>query len=172
MSTGLDRTFLDASVRRLRLHLSRIESCIDKLSYEQIWYRGSDSSNAVGNLVLHLCGNLGQWIGSGVAGRPDTRTRDAEFAARGEVQPAELMQRLRAVVDDVAAIIEPLSPERLAARITVQNDDVTVLEAIYHVVEHFALHTGQIIFATKALTGEDLGFYRHLSQPRHTERTP
>ena len=172
MPNSIDRVFLDSSIRRLRLHLSRIEVCLDKLSEDQIWYRGSENSNAVGNLVLHLCGNLGQWIGFGVGGRPDVRTRDAEFAAHGGVATAELKRRLAAAVDEVATIIEPLTAERLGERTQVQNYDVTVLEAIYHVVEHFALHTGQIQFATKALTGEDLGFYRHLSKPRHAEPTP
>lgn len=155
--------FLRFSAEKLRQLCGRIEDCLGRLTYDQVWLRGSGNENAVGNLVLHLCGNVTQWIGSGVAGRPDRRERDAEFAARGDVQPAELAARIRAVVDDAAGAILAVTPERLAERTVVQKYDVTVLEAIYHVVEHFSMHTGQILFATKLLTGKDLGYYGHLS---------
>ena len=164
--------FLRFSAEKLEQLCGRIEDCLGRLSYEQIWTRGSDAENAVGNLALHLCGNVTQWIGSGVAGRPDVRARDAEFAARGDVQPAELASRIRAVVDDAASVIRALDPNRLTERILPQNYDVTVLEAIYHVVEHFSMHTGQILFATKLLTGLDLGYYRHLSAGAHKETVP
>ena len=143
-----------------------------KLNDEQIWWRGAETQNSSGNLVLHLCGNLGQWIVSGVAGAPDTRQRDAEFAARGEVSREELIRRLRARVAETIAVIAAVAEERLTDRITPQKYEVSVLEAIYHVVEHFSHHTGQIIFATKLLTNEDLGFYGHLNAPVHRERTP
>ena len=91
-----DRIFLDFSVRKLELLTGRIESCLDRLNAEQIWARGSENENAVGNLALHLAGNVRQWIVSGVGGKPDVRERDAEFAARGGASAAELKQRLRA----------------------------------------------------------------------------
>lgn len=152
------------SVQKLEEYCSRIQDCLGKLSDEQIWMRNSDSQNSIGNLVLHLTGNVRQWIGFGVAGQPDTRQRDAEFAARGGVQPGLLIEKLRSTVSDGAAIITALSTQQLAERTTVQKYTMTKLEAIYHVVEHFSGHTGQIIFATKLLTGDDLGFYRHLSK--------
>jgi uncharacterized damage-inducible protein DinB len=160
----LDRVFLDYSTQKLRQFRSRIDACLEKLTYDQIWDRAGDSSNAIGNLVLHLCGNLRQWIGTGVAGQPDIRVRDREFAARGDVQSDELRERLRVAVDEAVAIIEALPAGRLLEVTRVQRYDVTVLEAVYHVVEHFAQHTAQIIFATKAYTRDDLGFYRHLNQ--------
>lgn len=164
--------FLQFSAEKLEQLCGRIEDCLGRLSYEQIWTRGSDNENAVGNMVLHLCGNVTRWIGSGVAGRPDVRTRDAEFAARGEVQPAELASRIHAVAADAASVIRSLDTARLSERILPQNYDVTVLEAIYHVVEHFSMHTGQIIFATKLLTRQDLGYYRHLSSAFHGQKMP
>ena len=100
----------------------------------------------------------------GVGGKPDIRERDAEFAARGGVQPAELAAKLDATVSEAAGIIRNLPVARLAERKTIQKYDVTLMEAIYHVVEHFSQHTGQIIFATKLLTGQDLGYYKHLSK--------
>ena len=112
--------------------------------------------------MLHLCGNVRQWIVSGVGGQPDTRDRDAEFLARGGVSVAELAPRLRQTVEEAVAVVSAVPAQRLTERIVVQKYPVTVLEAIYHVVEHFSMHTGQIIFATKMLTGLDLGFYRQL----------
>jgi uncharacterized damage-inducible protein DinB len=168
----LDQAFVRYSVDKLRQYKDRILACLDKLSYEQVWTRGSENENAVGNLVLHLCGNVRQWIGTGVAGKPDVRVRDREFSARGNIQPEELKERLITAVEDAVAVIEELTPDRLMQRTRVQNYDLTVLEAVYHVVEHFAGHTGQIIFATKAFTGSDLGFYAHLSKPKHEEKTP
>ena len=159
-----DRLFVECSVRRLHELAPRIETCLAKLTPEQVWGRGGENENAVGNLVLHLCGNLRQWIIAGVGGRPDTRDRDREFAARGGASSPELIARLRETVDSATAVIAALAPGRLPEQLTIQGYQVSVLEAIYHVVEHFSGHAGQIIFATKMLTGEDLGFYRHLSR--------
>ena len=164
MDYGAERLFLDYSVKKLQQLAGRIDDCLSRLSGEQIWRRGSENENAVGNLVLHLCGNLGQWIGHGVAGRPDTRRRSEEFAARGPLPANELRRRIREAVEEAAKIVSELPPERLAERIVVQGYDVSVLEAIYHAVEHFAQHTGQIIYATKQMTGEDLGYYAHLDR--------
>ncbi len=168
-----DRIFLDYSARKLRQAAGRIEDCLARLTADQIWSRGAESENAAGNLVLHLAGNVRQWIVSGVGGAPDQRRRDEEFAARGGAAAADLSAHLRAAVDEAAAVIEALAADRLAEPIIVQNYNVTVLEAIYHVVEHFSGHAGQIIFATKLLTGEDLGFHRHLrATEAHGATTP
>ena len=169
----IESTFLAYSADKLTQLRGRIETCLAKLTPEQIWLRHTDNENAVGNLVLHLTGNVRQWILSGVGGQPDARVRDTEFAARGGVEPAELRTRLRATVDEAAALIRALPAARLADRLTVQGYDIAVLEAILHVVEHFSGHTGQIVFATKFLTGEDLGFYAHLRAAKaHSEKTP
>lgn len=173
MQEELGCIFLRFSADKLNQFSGRIKECLGRLSYEQVWARGSENENAIGNLVLHLCGNVRQWIGSGVAGRPDIRVRDREFAACGEVQSSELWERLEGTVEDAMAVLAAVTPERLREEVTVQAYRLTVLEAIYHVVEHFAQHTGQIIHATKQLTGEDLGFYRHLSKATgHGETTP
>lgn len=124
--------------------------------------RAGENSNACGNLCLHLAGNVKQWILHGVGGAPDQRVRDAEFAAAGGIGRDELLQRLRSVVEESCGLIESLTDARLTEICHPQNYTVTVLEAIYHVVEHFSLHTGQIILLTKALAGVDLGFYAHL----------
>ena len=163
MESSLASAFLDFSARKLEQYAARIEDCLRRLSEDQIWQRGSENQNAVGNLVLHLCGNLRQWIGHGAAGMPDVRDRDCEFAARGGLSREELASRLREVVTLATGILHGLPHERLLETTVLQGYQVTVLEAIYHAVEHFSMHTGQIIYATKAMTGEDLGYYRHLS---------
>src|SRR5580658_1524437 len=167
-----NRIFLDFSARKLELLNGRIESCLDRLSAEQIWARGGENENAVGNLALHLAGNVRQWIISGVGAAPDVRERDAEFAARGGASTAELKERLSRTVAEAMAVIGAVSESRLTERVTVQNYEGSVLEAIYHVIEHFSMHTGQIQFATKMLTGADLGFYAHLKAAAHGEKTP
>jgi uncharacterized damage-inducible protein DinB len=165
--------FLGFSVRKLRQCAERIEDCLGRLTQEQIWWRGADTGNAVGNLVLHLCGNVTQWIVSGIGGAPDLRQRDAEFAAReGEATREELISRLRARLEPACRVIEELTDERLVERIQPQKYEVSVMEAVYHVVEHFSHHTGQIIYATKLLTGSDLGYYGHLRTVTHKETTP
>lgn len=168
----MERIFLDFSTRKLRQLESRIQACLDRLTDDQVWMREAETQNAAGNLVLHLCGNVRQWIISSVGGQPDTRVRDAEFAARGGIAVGELKQRLEETVNGAVAVIESVTPERLRETIRVQAFDVTVLEAIYHVVEHFAMHTGQIIFVTKWFTKEDLAFYGHLKQAAHGQTTP
>lgn len=165
--------FLEFSARKLRQLESRIEDCVKGLTEEQIWLRSNQAENAIGNLLLHLAGNVRQWLISAVGGKPDVRVRDREFAARGDISGAELLERLRATVDEAAALLNHLPQERLTEMVTVQKYHVTVLEAIYHVVEHFSQHTGQIIFAYKLFTGNDLAFYRHLSAaPNPTTGTP
>lgn len=157
-----EENFIQFSAGTLEQLHRRILDCLARLTPEQIWARGSENENAVGNLVLHLSGNVRQWIGSGVAGLPDHRERDAEFDARGGKATAELVELLQIRVAEAAAIIRAVPTAHLTERITPQGHDVTVLEAIAHVVEHFAMHTGQVIFLTKMLTGQDLGYYQHL----------
>ena len=172
MTDGLQQEFRKCTIETLRQHSERIETCLGKLTAEQIWARGSENENAIGNLVLHLCGNVRQWIISGVGGTPDHRQRDQEFAARGGVAVAELVDRLRATIDEAVAVVGRVTAERLEQPLVIQGYHTTGLSAIYHVVEHFSGHTGQIIFATKMLTSEDLGFYRHLNpKAAHAEKT-
>src|SRR6266851_6753547 len=105
MNDTVQRLFLDHSIEKLRQYTGRIDTCLGMLNQEQVWVRGSENENAVGNLVLHLSGNVRQWIGSGVAGLPDHRQRDAEFDARGGQAPAELAELLRTRVGEAASII-------------------------------------------------------------------
>jgi uncharacterized damage-inducible protein DinB len=169
----IETDFLNCSAEKLAELCRRIETCLGKLTPDQVWMRGAENQNAVGNLVLHLTGNVRQWILSGVGGAPDARIRDEEFAARGGMEPEALARRLREAVDAALVIFRSLPHERLVERTTIQGYDVTVLKAILHVVEHFSGHTAQIIFITKMVTGEDLGFYSYLSKPQtHAKSNP
>jgi uncharacterized damage-inducible protein DinB len=162
---SVDKLLIGFASRKLRQLEERIETCVGKLAGDQLWSRAGENSNAAGNLCLHLAGNVRQWIIHGIGGAEDVRTRDAEFAARGGIPREELLARLRRTVDEACRVLDALPPARLLETITPQNYRVTVAEAILHVVEHFAKHTGQIILLTKACTGEDLGFYAHLRGP-------
>jgi len=164
----IETNFLNCAAEKLAELCLRIETCLGKLTADQIWMRGTENQNAVGNLVLHLNGNVRQWILSGIGGAPNARDRDQEFAARGGMEPEALGRLLRKTVDEALAIIRSLPPERLTEEIIIQGYDGTVLKAIFHVVEHFSGHTAQIIFITKMVTGQDLGFYSHLSGKPHS----
>jgi hypothetical protein len=164
--------FLDFSADKLTELMGRIDTCVEKLTPEQVWMRASTNQNAIGNLLLHLNGNVRQWILHGVGGQPDVRDRGAEFAAEGEARAADLLARLRITVNEAAGLFRALPHQRLMERFWVQGYEVTVLAAIYHVVEHFAGHTFQIMYATKLFTGEDLGFYAHLNGPAPHDTLP
>ncbi|MBI1356148.1 MAG: DUF1572 domain-containing protein [Acidobacteria bacterium] len=158
----IGREFLRVSRRELRSSLAKIEKALAKLSDEQIWARGRETENSIGNLLLHLSGNVRQWIVAGVGGGKDHRDRDAEFAQRDAIPAAELLEKLRATLDDADRALEGVEPAALLATHRIQGYEVTGLRAIYHCVEHFGGHTGQILWAVKHATGEDLGFYRYL----------
>ena len=165
MESELGPLFLDHSTKKLEQMTGHIETCLSKLDYASIWSRNGSHENTVGNLVLHLEGNVRQWIIHGIGGVPDVRQRDLEFSIAGGPTAAELASRIRETVNGAMAIIGGLSAERLVDRITAQSSTVSALVAIYQVVGHFQQHAGQIMFATKQLTGDGLGFYQPPAQP-------
>ena len=140
------------------VYLPRIVCCLEELSPDQIWWRPHEASNSVGNLVLHLTGNVRQWIVSGLGGATDVRRRDQEFSERGPVPRRELMSRLRKTVSEACRVLGKLSPQDLARVHTIQKFHATGFEAAFHVAEHFSHHAGQIILLTKMLVGNDLKF--------------
>jgi uncharacterized damage-inducible protein DinB len=153
---------------------TKIRRCLDVLPPDAVWRRTDERSNSVGNLLLHLAGNLRQWIVSGVGGAPDVRRRSDEFAARAGSEAESLFAALRGTITDADAVIASLTPARLLERRTIQGCDVTVLDAVYHVVEHFSLHTGQIILLTKLHAPGRIQFYEDaggLAIPRWHEGT-
>jgi len=143
-----------------KVYLPRIERCLQELSTEQIWWRPNPVSNSIGNLVLHLKGNVRQWIVAGLGGAPDVRERDKEFAELGPLPGEVLLQSLRDTVQHACRILRRLTPADLAKSHNIQGYRVTGFEASFHVAEHFSHHAGQIILITKLLIGRDLAFTR------------
>jgi uncharacterized damage-inducible protein DinB len=160
------RTFLEFSRRTLLgEYWPRTCTCLDSLTAEQVWWRPNEQSNSIGNLLLHLNGNLRQWVVEPLSEVSNVRDRPAEFAARSHVEPSVLRQNLARTLEEIGSILNRLSSADLLNKYTIQDlKGVTALEAIYHAVEHFAMHYGQILYITKLLTGADLGFYRYLEK--------
>jgi hypothetical protein len=155
--------FLRHSTNKLTQMTGYIEACILRLDSDQIWARGHGAQNSIGNLVLHLCGNVRQWIGWGIGGEADVRERDLEFAASSRMDTAELLSKLNSTIGGALAILENFPPDRLTERVRTQDGERFALEVIYQVVGHFQQHAGQIMFATKLIIGEDLKFYKKSS---------
>jgi len=153
----------EVQVRLYDESLPRILKCIDQLENEQIWWRPNESSNSIGNLVLHLCGNVTQWIYSGLGGFPDHRTRQNEFDERRILDKAELRELLVLTLDKIRPVIIHLKEEELLQPRPVQTFMETGLTILIHVTEHFSYHTGQIAYITKLLSGKPLGFYDGVS---------
>jgi uncharacterized damage-inducible protein DinB len=156
-----------ARFRLLEDYFVKIAAAVDSLDDEQVWRRPNESSNGVGNLLLHMSGNIRQWIVSGVGGAEDRRYRASEFTARGSVSKAELMGLVKTTLDEADAVLAEIEGECAAANsdaplqrvCTAQSYEVTVFDAVFHVVEHFSYHTGQIIFAAKWLAEGRVRFY-------------
>ena len=141
-------------------YLPKITICLEELSEDAIWWRPNEQSNSVGNLILHLCGNLRQWIVSGAGGAKDIRERQAEFDEVGPVPKEALQLMLAQTVQDAVEVLSDLPESRLLEPLEIQGFKMTVMGAIYHAVEHFGMHTGQIIYIAKLHTGNDLAFYK------------
>jgi hypothetical protein len=137
-------------------YLPKIEQCLSRLTDEDVWWRANEASNSVGNLVLHLSGNVQQWIIGGVGNLPYERDRQHEFGERGGISREDLLARLKATLAKADQVLAEVDPASLLERKEIQGCDVTVMEAILRIVQHFGLHTGQIMLLTKQRTGEDL----------------
>jgi uncharacterized damage-inducible protein DinB len=142
----------------------RLRSAVESLTDEQVWWRPNDSSNSIGNLILHLNGNVYQWLVASFNQLDDQRDRPAEFNERESISTASLLDRLGETMTQAAQVLEKLTAAELAAPYEIQGYHVTGLDAVYQVVEHFGMHYGQILYITKALSGADLGFYSELSE--------
>jgi len=165
------------SRRYLREYLTKIRLAVSVLDEHVVWARPNEASNSIGNLMLHLAGNARQWIVSGVGGARDLRDRQSEFDHRTPLSITMLIDRLEQTISDVDRVLASLVPADLQTRRVIQANDVSVLEAIYHVVEHFSMHTGQIILLAKADQPDRVRFYEMVDgHPRLTAdfhgRTP
>jgi len=157
--TGIGEEFIAQSRSLLQDYQAKIERCLGLLNDEQIWWRANAESNSVGNLLLHLSGNVRQWIVVGLGGAADTRDRDSEFAQREVISQSDLAARLTQTLEEADATLAAFDPEKLLQKFSIQGLEVPALEAILHVVEHFSMHTGQIILMAKMFAQIDLEFY-------------
>ena len=165
MPQEVSTLFLECSQKTLLgEYWPRMQRALEPLTDEQIWWRPNEASNSIGNLLLHLNGNAHQWIVATFNRLDDARNRPAEFGERDRIPASELLKRLGATLDEVSRVLARLSEADLAAPYNIQGYHVTGLSAVYHVVEHFGMHYGQILYLAKMLTGEDLSFYPELKQ--------
>ncbi len=168
--TDVSQSFLQEARRLLtEEYLPKIERCVEKLTDEQVWWRPNAESNSIGNLLLHLSGNARQWIVSGLGGATDKRQRQTEFDERDVISRVELLGRLKTTVAEVDDVLSSFAASRLLDKYPIQGTEATALAAIFHVTEHFSMHSGQIILLTKMLANLDLVFYDFSSgKPVHT----
>ncbi len=160
MDSGLARAFVEQAKHHLKGDfLPKLKACVSELSDEQLWWRPNENSNSVGNLLMHLSGNVRQWLIAGVGGEPDSRNRPLEFSQRDPLSKSELMVGLERTLDEAFEVLDSLTTEGLLADRPIQVYRVSCLQAIFHVVEHFSYHLGQITYITKMLRDVDLEFY-------------
>ena len=160
--------FCDAFIQEVKRRLFkesvfRIKKCLSQLEESEIWYRPNENSNSVGNLILHLCGNVRQWILSGLAKNLDTRQRQTEFDEKGPIPAQQLLQDLDQLMAEVDQALDLIKPEHLLEMYAVQGFQESGISILTHVVEHFSYHVGQITYITKALKDKDLGYYSGLN---------
>ncbi len=160
LNKNLLSDFLEQSIYRLSLNYPRIETCLRELSEDEIWQKSNSLSNSIGNLILHLSGNITQYILSALGGKDDNRNRDSEFETTGGINKDELLDKIRKVSDEAGEIIKGLNEKQLLKNFEVQGYTLTGIAIIVHVVEHYSYHTGQITLLTKLLKDIDTGYYK------------
>ncbi len=167
MTTGraeVSDLFLGFSRRKLLdEYWPRLRACVESLSEEQVWWRPNQSSNSIGNLVLHLNGNVRQWLVASFNGQADRRNRPAEFGEREQLSAHALLEQLAATMREASEVLARLTQADLSAPYDIQGYHVTGVDAVYQVVEHFGMHYGQILYIAKTLRDADLGHYRELN---------
>lgn len=154
----IGRAYLEEACRQLDRAKGVIEHCLNQLNDDQVWWRPTPSQNSIANLLLHLCGNLRQWIISGVGDEPDIRRRPDEFSEQGPLSKSELLRRLDDTVQQAAAVLKGASPQELLKHRRIQGAERTGLLAIFDSVAHFKGHTQEIICLTRMQLGEAYQF--------------
>ena len=156
---AIGQEFIEQSIYRVEKNTPKIIKCLDQLTEEQIWLRPNKASNSIGNILLHLCGNITQYVISALGDQPDIRERDKEFSTGGGYNKEELLAKLTGTLAQAISVIRNADEARLMKVYSVQGFNYSGIGIIVHITEHYSHHAGQIIFWTKQLTGNDLGFY-------------
>jgi uncharacterized damage-inducible protein DinB len=153
------KEFIDQSLKSIDENTSKIKTCMNQLDEKDIWFRYNEHVNSVGNIILHLCGNIRQYIISSLGGAPDIRERDLEFSTAGGFTNAELTVKWQDTIREAKEIIAQANTENLLRHRVVQGTEHSGISIIVHVTEHYSYHTGQIIFLTKLYKNIDMAFY-------------
>jgi len=146
------------AAKELDAAVATIQHCLAQLTDEQLWWRPETGLNSIANLLLHLSGNLRQWIVAGIGGADDTRQRPLEFSQRGPIPKAQLIARLTEAVEEAKRALSTASASILLSPLRIQGFDVTGLEAIFHAVTHFRGHTQEIVHMTRCQLGDRCRF--------------
>lgn len=158
--TQLGNALIEEARRRLFVDSQpRIHKCLSLLTEEQIWQRPNEETVSVGNLVLHLCGNVRQQIVSTLGGAADNRIRSVEFSETGPIPTAKLLQEIDTALDEVRETLDRLDPESLLNMHPVQSYTESGVSILVHVIEHFSYHVGQITWVVKSTQAVDVGYY-------------
>jgi len=154
MADQLLAAAVHAFTEELDSALGRITHCVGQLTDEQVWWRPRADMNSIGNLVLHLTGNVKQMIVSSLGGEPDDRDRPAEFAARGSVPKGELLRRLSDVVSRAKAVLGAATAEEFCRVRRVNTFDLTGAGAVVRCVAHFRGHAQEVIHLTRTILAD------------------
>lgn len=159
-----DKNFRDLLIaetkrRLLEEGVVRLKKCLRQLTESEIWHRPNENSNSVGNITLHLCGNVKQWILAGLGKQNDDRTRQQEFDERGPIPTEKLIEQLDDLMIKVQKVLDSVTPDMLIERHAVQVYEETGLSILVHVVEHFSYHVGQVTYFVKWRKDMDMEYY-------------
>ena len=160
----------EAKYRLIEESIPRLNKCLGLLSEEEIWFRPNDNTVSIGNLVLHLCGNVRQWLISGLGGAKDDRRRQLEFDDPGPYPTEVLLNKLSSLAVDIEAVLEHLTTDDLVAVKRIQGYDSSGVSILVHVVEHFSYHVGQVVILLKSRKDMDLGFYAGQDLDQHNNK--
>ena len=170
MSAGIredpiESAFLHAVKSQLERSAVKIDHCLNQIDDTQLWWRPAPSQNSIGNLILHLCGNVGQWIISGVGGAVDERDRPSEFAEDHQIPKHKLLKTLHICVEEAGTALSKVERPRLLSSCRIQGFDTTALSAILDTISHFQGHTQEIIMLTRQQLGDAYTFHFTPSTP-------
>ena len=151
--------FVENALYRMDESTRMIDIAFMHLGEQDVWKRPNKISNSLGNLILHLCGNITQYVISSLGETEDNRMRDSEFDTSSGLNKAELLEKLKITVNKAKEVIRNATPEQWLKKRKVQGFDFSGVGVVFHAVEHYSYHTGQIAFWVKLLKTKDLGFY-------------
>src|SRR5262245_35073687 len=167
IAKSIGSAFLLEARQTLENALSKITHCLDHLADHHMAWRPHESHNSIQNIILHLCGNVRQWIVHGVGGASDVRNRPLEFSDRRPLTKADLLAKLQDTISQADATLAQLDLAQLLKPRRIQGFDTYVLAAIWDSVSHFVGHTHQIVYITRQLAGDG---YRFQFVPANVEQ--